>query len=51
MFRASRIARDTDLCQHIDEDGLNFNYPLFNSMRDATRAQVRLFAMSDQRRI
>ena len=32
------------------EDGLSFNYPLFNSMRDATRAQVRLFAMSDQRR-
>jgi predicted permease len=32
------------------EDGLSFNYPLFNSMRNATRAQVRLFAMSDQRR-
>ena len=32
------------------EDALSFNYPLFNSMRDATRSQVRLFAMSDQRR-
>ena len=32
------------------EDGLSFNYPLFNSMRDATRAHVRLFALSDQRR-
>jgi predicted permease len=31
-------------------DGLSFNYPLFAQMRDISREQVRLFAVSDQRR-
>ncbi len=31
-------------------DGLSFNYPLFLRMRDAGRAQIRLFALSDQER-
>jgi predicted permease len=31
-------------------DGLSFNYPLFVQLRDASRDQVRLFGMSDQRR-
>lgn len=43
IYVAQRAPGDRD-------DGLSFNYPLFNSMRDASRAQVRLFAMSDQRR-
>ena len=32
------------------QDGLSFNYPLFAQLRDASRAQVRLFALSDQSR-
>ena len=31
-------------------DGLSFNYPLFDAMREAGRPYVRLFAMSDQSR-
>jgi predicted permease len=33
-----------------NRDGLSFNYPLFVELRNASRAQVRLFAMSDQSR-
>ncbi len=31
-------------------DGLSFNYPLFREMRAASSRQVRLFALSDQRK-
>jgi putative ABC transport system permease protein len=31
-------------------DGMSFNYPLFEQLRDASRAQVRLFGLSDQSR-
>lgn len=31
-------------------DGLSFNYPLFERLRNASRTQVRLFGVSDQRR-
>ena len=32
------------------QDGLSFNYPLFAQLRDASRPQVWLFALSDQSR-
>src|SRR5688500_16672141 len=34
-----------------ERDGLSFNYPLFERLRAASRAHVRLFGMSDQRRL
>ena len=43
IYVAQRVPADT-------RDGLSFNYPLFNEMRDAARPYVRLFAMSDQSR-